>query len=157
MSRTRKPLNVIDVDNDDGIVMESKLESPACGLELITGSTPKKIDFPTRKKGQTPKKRGLFTPMKISGDVKPKLEPESPIMPQSAPIMKPKRAVGAKVAGVHPKIEPALEEAVAEENTGSGGEETRANTAMEIATAQDVKPEDIRGLETLLGSHNMDQ
>jgi hypothetical protein len=72
MSRTRKPLNVINVDNDDEIVMESKLESPACGLELITGSTPKKIDFSTRKKGQTPKKRGLFTPMKISGDVKPK-------------------------------------------------------------------------------------
>jgi hypothetical protein len=156
MSRTRKPLNVIDVDNDDEMIVESKLESPACGLELIAGTTPKKIDFSARKKGQTPKKRGLFTPMKISGDVKPKLEPESPIMQQSAPIMKPKRAVGAKVAGVQPKIEPALEEAVAEENTGSGGEETRADTTMETPMEQDVKP-DVRDLESLLGGLNLDQ
>jgi hypothetical protein len=156
MSRTRKPLNVIDIDNDDEIVMESKFQSLACGLELITGSTPKKIDFSTRKKRQTPKKRGLFTPMKISGDVKPKLEPGSPIMQQPAPIMKPKRAAGAKVAGVHPKIEPALEEAVAEEITGSGGEETRADTTMEWPMEQDVKP-DIRGLESLLGGLNLEQ
>jgi hypothetical protein len=94
--------------------------------------------------------------MKISGDVKPKLEPESPIIQQSAPIMKPKRAVGAKVAGVQPKIEPSLEEAVAEENTGSGGEETWAETTMETLMEQDVKP-DIRRLEGLLGDLNLEQ
>jgi hypothetical protein len=156
MSRTRKPLNVIDIDNDDEIAMESELERPACGLELIAGTTPKKIDFSTRKKGQTPKKRGLFTPMKISGDVKPKLEPESPIMQQSAPIMKPERATGAKVAGVQPKIEPALKEAVAEEIAGSGGEETRAKTIMETPMGQDVKP-DIRDFEGLLGGLILEQ
>ena len=94
--------------------------------------------------------------MKISGDVKPKLEPESPIVQQSAPIMKPKRAPRAKVAGVHPKVEPALEEAVAGENTGSRGEEVRAETIMETSTEQDVKP-DIRDLESLLGGLNLEQ
>jgi hypothetical protein len=124
--------------------------------ELIVGSTPKKIDFSTRKKGQTPKKRGLFTPMKISGDVKPKIEPESPIVQHSAPIMKPGRAAGAKVAGIHPKIERALEKAVAEENTGSGGEETMVETTMETTTEQDVKP-DVRHMESLLGGLNLEQ
>jgi hypothetical protein len=124
--------------------------------KVIAGTTPKKIDFSTRKKGQTPKKRGLFTPMKISGDVKPKLEPESPIMQQSAPIMKPERATGAKVAGVQPKIEPALKEAVAEEIAGSGGEETRAKTIMETPMGQDVKP-DIRDFEGLLGGLILEQ
>jgi hypothetical protein len=94
--------------------------------------------------------------MKISGDIKPKLEPESPIMQQSAPIVKPKRVAGAKVAGIHPKIEPALEEAVAEENTGSGGEETRAETTIETTAEQDVKP-DVRHLESLLSGLNLEQ
>ena len=134
----------------------SRKVSPTCGLELIAGSTPKKIDFSNRKKRQTPKKRGLFTPIKISGDIKPKLEPESPIMQQSAPIMKARRGVGAKVAGVHPKIEPALVEPVAEENTGSGGDETRAEIIMGSPIEQDVKP-DIQDLESLLGGLNLEQ
>ena len=92
----------------------------------------------------------------ISGDIKPKLEQESPIMQQWAPIMKPSRGVGAKVAGVQPKIEPALVEPVAEENTGSGGQETRAETTMETSTEKDLKP-DIQGLESLLGGLNLEQ
>jgi hypothetical protein len=124
--------------------------------ELIVGSTPKKINFSTRKKGQTPKKRGLFTPMKISGDVKPKIEPERPIVQHSAPIMKPGRAAGAKDSGIHPKIERALEEAVAEENNGSGGGETRTGTTIETTAEEDVKP-DVRHLDSLLGGLNLKQ
>jgi len=31
MSRTRKPLNVIDIDNDDDIIIQSKLDGPGAG------------------------------------------------------------------------------------------------------------------------------
>jgi hypothetical protein len=121
--------------------------------KLIAGSTPKKIDFSTRKKAQTPKKRGLFTPMKISGEVKPKLEPQSPTTDQPAPIMDPKRAAKAKIAVVQPKIEPALEEAGGDGITGLNSQDIyRTKTSAE----QDVKP-DIRNLESLLGGLNLEQ
>jgi hypothetical protein len=120
--------------------------------KLIADTTPKKIDFSTRKKGQTPKKRGLFTPMKISGDIKPKLELQSPTTDQPAPIIEPKPAAKARIAVVQPKIEPALE-VVGDGITGLGGEEmlTTRTPAM-----QDVKP-DIRDLESLLGGLNLEQ
>jgi len=128
----------------------------ARGLELIAGSTPKKIDFSTRKKGQTPKKRGLFTPMKISGDVKPKVEPESPLPQQSAPTMKPGRATRAKEAGIQPKIEPALHETMTQGDTRLGSKGARAEINSGATTEEDVKP-DVRDLESLLGGLNLEQ
>jgi len=127
---------------------------PSGVQKLIADSTPKKIDFSARKKGQTPKKRGLFTPMKVSGDVKPKLEPENPISQQLAPIVKPTRAARAKAGGIQPKLEPPLEEGV-ERIAGVGGHQTRAEDIREMPIEQDVKP-DVQGLEDLLGGLNLE-
>jgi len=92
--------------------------------------------------------------MKVSGDVKPKLEPESPIVQQPAPIMKPTRAAKAKAGGIQPKLEPPLEEGV-ESIAGVGSRQTRAESITEMPIEQDVKP-DVQGLEDLLGGLNLE-
>lgn len=92
--------------------------------------------------------------MKVSGDVKPKLEPESLIVQQLAPIMKPTRAAKAKAGGIQPKLEPPLEEGV-ESIAGVGSHQTRAESITEMPIEQDVRP-DVQGLEDLLGGLNLE-
>jgi len=92
--------------------------------------------------------------MKVSGDVKPKLELESPIVQQPAPIVKPTRAARPKAGGIQPELEPPLEEGV-----GSiarvGSHQTRAEHITEMPIEQDVMP-DVQGLEDLLGGLNLE-
>ena len=155
MSRGRKPLEVIDIDNDDEFILESEPQGQQGGLRLTLGQTPKKIDFTvTRKKGQTPKKRGIFTPLKISSDIKPKVEPESPSVKNTMPIVT-LRATKSK-ASVQPKVEPDLDEAVAEGSSelGAGAAATALKTGK--SAGKDVKP-DITALESLLDGLNLEQ
>lgn len=52
------------------------------------GPAVRKVDFSkvSRKKTQTPKKKAAFTPLRKVLDIKPKLEPESPVtQPRWAP------------------------------------------------------------------------
>ena len=92
--------------------------------------------------------------MKVSGDVKLKLEPESPISQQPAPIMKPARGARAKAGGIQRKLEPSPEEGV-ESIAGVGSHHTRAVDMTEMPIEQDVKP-DIQGLQDLLGGLNLE-
>jgi len=92
--------------------------------------------------------------MKVSGDVKPKLEPESPTIQQSAPSMKPTRAARAKAGGIQPKLEPPLEEGLGS-IAGVGSHQTRAENITEMPIEQDMKP-DIQSLESLLGGLNLE-
>ena len=92
--------------------------------------------------------------MKVSGDVKPKLEPESPNIQEPAPIMKPTRAARAKAGGIQPKLEPPLEEGV-ESIAGIGSHQIRAEHITEMPIGQDVKP-NVQGLEDLLGRLNLE-
>jgi len=92
--------------------------------------------------------------MKVSGDVKLKLEPESPISQQPAPIMKPTRGARAKARGIQLKLEPPPEEGV-ENITGVGTHQTRAEDITHLPFEQDVKP-DVQGLEDLLGGLNLE-
>jgi hypothetical protein len=94
----------------------------------------------TRKKAQTPKKRAAFTPLKIQGDTKPKLEPESPT------VAKPKRTVKRSDAFLQPKVEP-------EEEAGSA--ESAQQSVSYYDEAVDVKP-DISELEGLLGGLDLE-
>lgn len=96
--------------------------------------------------------------MKISADIKPKLEPASPISPTTAPMRSPGGATRAKTVVVQPKIEPGLEDIAVEDETGPASEEIRVDTALkvEVSPQEDVKP-DVRALESLLGGLNLQQ
>jgi len=155
MSRGRKPLEVIDIDNDDGFILESEPRGQQGGLRLILGQTPKKIDFTvTRKKGQTPKKRGIFTPLKISSDIKPKLEPESPSVDRMMPIVALKTTTTKP--SVQPKVEPDSNEAVAEGSSELGARAAATALKTGESAGKDVKP-DITALESLLDGLNLEQ
>lgn len=108
----------------------------------------KKLDFSasTRKKAQTPKKRAAFTPLKIQGDTKPKLEPESPTPIPAETVAKPKRTVKRVDAFLQPKVEP-------EEEAGSAG--SAQQSVSHYDEAVDVKP-DISELEGLLGGLDLE-
>ena len=156
MSRYRKPLEVIDVDNDDEIIFQSMSGCSRGGDAALTlGQTPKKLDFTsTRKKGLTPKKRAIFTPMKIVGDVKPKLEPDSPTTERTTTAEDPKRAMQAK--GPQPKVEPDLEGAGIGEDCQEESVAARPKAALQGSINKDVRP-DVRALESLLGGLNLEQ
>lgn len=117
----------------------------------MSGQTPKKLDFTsTRKKGQISKKRGIFTPLKLPGEVEPKSEPESPTVASKAPVVKTKRATNAKGPIVQPKLELEPQEEVSEASLGMRVESRSLDAAADSLPARDVKP-DIGALEHLLG------
>lgn len=62
---------------------------PVCYGQELTWSAQsiRKLTFggAKGKKGQTPKKKAAFTPLRLAGDVKPKVEPESPTSPSRKP------------------------------------------------------------------------
>jgi hypothetical protein len=90
--------------------------------------------------------------MKVSADIKPKLELESPTQRKPAPVSKPKRAVKAKAGLLQPKTEPDQED-----TTSSLGQYTsQCRGANPRATEEDVKP-DVRELENLLDGLNLDR
>jgi hypothetical protein len=94
--------------------------------------------------------------MKLAGDVKPKLEPESPTLSTSAPVPKSKRATKAKAPPVLPKVEPDLEKVADERRSPLGNDGTGMDAAVKEHMLQDVKP-DVRELEDLLGGLNLEQ
>jgi len=82
----------------------------------------------------------------VPADIKPELEPESPIQEKVAPKRKPKRAVKPKAGLVQPKTEPDLETEAASSSVHSsciqhGGSRNVAE--------EDIKP-DVRALESPL-------
>jgi hypothetical protein len=122
-------------------------------IPLTIGRDIPKLTFTkTRKKAQTPRKPA-FTPVKILGDVKPKLEPESPTVEKAVPVAKAKRANKAKV--MQPKAEPVsdLEVTGVQDADRIGDMDRNADTPN---VAGDVKP-DIRELESLFDNMGLDQ
>lgn len=106
-----------------------------------------------RKKAQTPKKRAAPTPRGVPAEIKPKLEPESPVQERIAPKAKSRRAVKPKARLVQPKTEPDLE---AEAASSSVHSSSIQHVGSRNVAEEDIKP-DVRALESLLDGLNLER
>ena len=121
---------------------------------MIARAAPKIVQTAVvRKKAQIPKKRAAPTPRGVPADIKPKLEPESPIQEKVARKTKPKLAVKPKAGVVQPKTEPDLE---AEAASSSVHSSSIQHAGSRNVAEEDIKP-DVRALESLLDGLNLER
>jgi hypothetical protein len=88
--------------------------------------------------------------MKVSEEIKPKIEPESPTVQKPEPINKSSRARKVKAVVLQPKLEPDHGAVAVERASSLDSRDVSENHSWNGSVEQDVKP-DVRELESLLG------